>query len=198
MTTRGKPIKRRRSVSAKTKKEDPRAAAARINGRKGGRPRRWSHEALAIVVSCVRNYARRGGTRQDLAEELMRFAQAVEDRALRLAGTPPTPEELAALAQPKTIRIITVMRVVGGRSKRGIEKAANEIAEQVLGRYSCKFLEGWEYAIVVPYRSEAELEQILTVSIPGLARQVAVKRHCDIDYMAFDAAQPRRRWTERL
>jgi hypothetical protein len=139
---------------------DKRAAAARENGLKGGRPPAWSPVVITAAVKGLRREAER--VAPALREELLRFAKAVEEGTLRLRKGKTTAPAAKTPSRLKTMRVMVFLRVTGGRSLRGRNRASEEIAENVLAKFNAKPHDGFDYELTVPYRDDEELDRILS------------------------------------
>jgi hypothetical protein len=182
-----------RTDRRKAKAPDKRAVAARQNGARGGRPPSWSPVVLEAAAKCLRREA--GRLTPVLAKELLRFAQAIEDSNLRLHPRKARDGVKGNAGRVRHMRVIVTMRITGGRSNRGVTNASIEIAEQVLARYQARFLEAWDYEAVIPYRTDDELDRILSQAIPAQAWPIARKRHCGIEYHA-KSVEDARSWND--
>jgi hypothetical protein len=65
----------------------------------------------------------------------------------------------------------------------------------VLRPYGSKLdSDGLDYLVTVPWKSDEELDQILSSRIPTAARAIAARRHCGVEYSARSLDVPGRSW----
>jgi hypothetical protein len=185
--------------SAETSTSDGRALSSAQNGRKGGRPATWSRDVLVRAVDCLRQQATQEAA--PLSEEMVRLARAIEQGTFRMSGPlvrPAVPPPAEPPPPPKTdMQVIVTLRVRGGKSTRGRNRAEEEVADDVLGPFKAKLqLPTWDYLLTVPYTTDEALDQLMSRSIPGKARAIAARRHCTVEYSARSVDDPQRSWVD--
>jgi len=169
-------------------------AAARENGRKGGRPPAWSQDVRAAAVGCLRRHA--GTLAPQLGQELLRMASALEDGTLRLRTRQALPAKTVSSDASREHVLVTVTLRLKGRSKVGERRAEEEIVEKVLAPHHARRVDTWDYEVVLPCPCDEELDDVLSRKLPSAARAVAARRRCVLEYSARDLFG--RTWMEVL
>jgi DNA invertase Pin-like site-specific DNA recombinase len=192
-------------------------SAARVRGRKGGRPkgvdekkrkaalalkkdRERSVKEICEIVGISRNtyykYTRsedNNGAGGDSAKSV----QSAEKKRNSPATKDSPPESRNTAPQPRVMKVKMWLRVENNsKFVRGKKRAREEIERRVLSRFAMEKSDkdGWEYTLSIPYTTDEELDEIIYDEISREAESIADLRNCFTEADITSVDDPERSW----
>ena len=173
-------------------------SAARVRGRKGGRPKGVDEKKRQAALSLKKDLDR---SIKDICEIVgisrntyYKYTRSEDKPKMKDRGTPDLkPTE----PQPKVMKAKLWLRVENNNKYvRGRSRARDEIERQVLGQFGMEkpFKDGDEYILSIPYTTDEGLERTIYDDIYAEAENIADYRKCFTEGDMVSLEDPEKSW----
>ncbi len=191
--------------------------AARVRGRKGGRPKgvdekkkraalalakdreRSVREICEIVGICRNTYYKyiRSEDNKGANGDSTKSVQPAGKKRNSPASRESLPESQSTVPEPRVMKVKMWLRVENNNKfVRGKKRAREEIEQRVLSRFAMEKPDknGWEYVLSIPYTSDEELDRVIYDEISREAESIADLRNCFTEADITSMEDPERGW----